>query len=317
MTHEQSTERLAHAKEALSRGDLRGAVKDLSASLKFEINPEAYFLRAETHYLLGEMSHAFEDLEKLESLCLRLQNKESWLDLISQARARYDMPVKVKDPLVAAPDQPISIMMPTALVDAKAILQAIVAHPDLRMSGHSLFDEDDRRICDLRILEHNNESAKSMIGWRDQKPFGKDTVRQIQNHAMLVQIDAPCDVASTGTDKIAESQTTLAIRMLQVANAVMTAIEAPVGYFRYSAAVHSYEEIQAFCADLTAYRLVDAYASTLYRDGLSFSVGMRCLGFADVQMYDGVAAMAVAADILYEFMVYELGVLRSCRRSPR
>lgn len=306
MTHEQSIERLAHAKEALARGDLRGAAKDLSASLKFEINPEAYFLRAETHYLLGEMSLAFEDLEKLETLCLKLQNRELWLDLINQARTRYDMPVKSNDPLVASPDQPISILMPTALIDAKAILQSIVAHPDLRMSGHSLFEEDGRRICDLRILEHNTDSAKSIIDWRDQNPFSRDVIRQIQKHAMLVQIDAPCDVATGNSDRVAESQTMLAIRMLQVVNAVTMAIEASVAFFRYSAAVHQLDEIQAFCTDLTAYHLVDAYASTLYRGGLSFSVGMRSLGFADVQMYDGVTTKAVAADVLYEFMVYEV-----------
>jgi hypothetical protein len=306
MTHEQSIERLAHGKEALARGDLRGAAKDLSASLAFEINPEAYFLRAEVHYLLGELHLAFEDLEKLESLSLKLQNTQSWLDLINQSRIRYDMPVNAKNPLVAAPDQPISVMMPTALIDSRAILQAIVGHPDLRMSGHSLFEEDGRRICDLRILEHNSDSAKAMIDWRDQNPFGRDIIRQIQKHAMLVQIDAPCDVASANSDRVAESQTMLAIRMMQVTNAVMTAISAPVAFFRYSAAVHQLDEIQSFCTDLTAYHLVDAYASTLYRGGLTFSVGMRCLGFADVQIYDGVTTKAVAADVLYEFMVYEV-----------
>jgi hypothetical protein len=145
-----------------------------------------------------------------------------------------------------------------------------------------------------------------MIDWRDQKPFSRDMIRQIQKHAMLVQIDAPCDVASASTDCTAESQTMLAIRMLQVANAIMTAIAAPVAFFRYSAAVHMLDEVQLFCADLSAYHLVDAYASTLYRGGLSFSVGMRCLGFADAQMYDGVTAKAVAADVLYGFMVYEV-----------
>ena len=306
MTHEQSLERLAHAKEALSRADLRGAVKDLSASLKFEINPEAFFLRAEAHYLLGEYSHAFEDLEKLESFCLKLPNRQQWLNLIIEARTRYDRPAKSHDPLVALPDQPISILMPTALIDAKAILHAVVAHPDLRMTGHSLLEEDGRRICDLRIMEHNSETAKTIIDWRDRNAFSRDVIREIQKHSMLVQIDVPCDVAASENERVAESQTLLAIRMLQVCRNVMKALQAPVAHFRYGAAVHAVDEIEGFCEELSAYRLVDAFASTLYRNGLSYSVGMRSLGFADVQIYDGVTPKAQAADVLYEFMVYEV-----------
>jgi tetratricopeptide (TPR) repeat protein len=185
----QSSSRLIQGKEALARGDLTQALKDLSVSISFEPSIEAYLLRAEANYSSGKIEIALEDLGKAHDLCGLSPENHDWMSQIDLARNRYGGSAAQRHgPPV---EETISAMLPTSLGDTGRVLKNIASRPELSTDGRTLTRKGGTAVYDLEIYDRNIDWCDNLIEMRKPQGLESRVAELIAGHSRFVHILAP------------------------------------------------------------------------------------------------------------------------------
>lgn len=297
-TSEMATERLMQGKEALTRGDFKQALKDLSVSISLEPSVDAYVHRAESNFNTGNIKAALGDLNRAEQLC-NGPDAETWTQTIGQARNRYEGAIsESQGPPVR---ETISVLIPTALENLGEMIVRIANRPDLTTDGQTLMRTEGTVVYDIEVFEQNSEWAELMIEISNGH-VSSDVADAIASHNTFLHITAPNWEIAQGTP----GQVELATETLLTLEPLMRALSAPAVLMRNSNAVHTYDEVQALSADTSSDSMPNAFAKLYNSANELFSAGMHALGYADVEIPYSILKFDIAVDVLCEFLVFQL-----------
>ena len=290
----------SQGQEALARGDYRQAVKDLSVAISLNPNCDAFLMRADAHFLAGNISAAISDIDRVEQLCWRASDGHDWANEIAQARNRY-LAASSPDQSPRA-EQTISVVLPTSMNNPDLILERLSNRPEFSTDGETLFRKGGMAVYDLAIYDRNPDLAELIIELGEKPPLSAHLKRLVSDHSLCLHIDGP----NAATNEAGGSQMTVAIDLLLSLEPLMQSLDAPVAFMSNSYRVHTREEIQEFGENLSPQTMIHAYTRLHHSESELYVMGMHCLGYADAQIPVGLLSHADSLDLLLEWLVAQV-----------